>query len=105
MQLRFIIIIPTGPKNSIAYNKDMESQARATYENLRRSLESVGATFDDVVVLNRVLTDLADQDVCNKVHAEYFPGDVKPTTTTFQVVKLATDPRCLLEINAIAIID
>ena len=27
------------------------------------------------------------------------------TTTTVQVVRLATDPRCLVEINAIAVID
>jgi len=32
-------------------------------------------------------------------------GENKPTTTTVQVVQLATDPRCLLEINAIAVID
>jgi 2-iminobutanoate/2-iminopropanoate deaminase len=83
----------------------MEGQARATYENLRRSLDSVGGTFEDVVVLNRFFTDLADQDIANKVHGEYFPGDVKPTTTTVQIVKLATDPRCLLEITAVAVID
>ena len=29
----------------------------------------------------------------------------KPTTTTVQVVRLATDPRCLVEINAVAVID
>jgi len=26
-------------------------------------------------------------------------------TTTVQVVRLATDPRCLVEINAIAVVD
>ncbi len=40
----------------------------------------------------------------NKVWAEYF-GDNKPTTTTVQVVLLATDPRCQIEVNAVAIID
>ena len=96
---------PHRPEEFDSIPEDMEGQARATYENLRKSLESVGATFDDVVVLNRFFTDLTGQDVCNKVHGEYFPGDLKPTTTTVQVVKLATDPRCLLEINAVAIID
>jgi enamine deaminase RidA (YjgF/YER057c/UK114 family) len=38
------------------------------------------------------------------VWAEYF-GDTKPATTTVQVVRLATDPRCLVEINAVAVID
>ncbi|MBX9773320.1 MAG: hypothetical protein K2Y71_02815 [Xanthobacteraceae bacterium] len=36
--------------------------------------------------------------------AEYF-HDAKPATTTVQVVRLATDPRCLIEINAVAVVD
>jgi enamine deaminase RidA (YjgF/YER057c/UK114 family) len=52
---------------------------------------------------NRFVTDLSDQDALNRVWGEYF-GDNKPTTTTVQVVRLATDPRCLIEINAIAVI-
>ena len=51
-----------------------------------------------------LITDLTDQDALNRVWGEYF-GDAKPTTTTVQVVRLATDPRCLVEINAIAVID
>ena len=83
---------------------DMEGQTRASLENLKRALESVGATFDDVVSANRFVTDLSNQDAMNDVWAEYF-GNNKPTTTTVQVVLLATDPRCLIEVNAVAIID
>ena len=50
------------------------------------------------------MADLSDQDPLNRVWAEYF-GDIKPATTTAQVVRLAIDPRCLVEINAIAAID
>ena len=64
----------------------------------------MGVTFADIVTANRYVTDLSDQDSLNRVWAEYF-GDSKPTTTTVQVVQLATDPRCLLEINAVAIAD
>jgi hypothetical protein len=67
-------------------------------------LEAVGASFADVVTADRFVTDLTDQDALNRVWGEYF-GDAKPTTTTVQVVRLATDPRCLVEINAIAVID
>jgi len=84
--------------------RDMAGQARAALENLKRSLEAVGATFADIVTAGRYVTDLTDQDSLNRVWAEYF-GDSKPTTTTVQVVQLATDPRCLLEINAVAIVD
>ena len=83
---------------------DMAGQSRAALENLKKGLDAVGITFADIVTANRYVTDLSDQDSLNRVWAEYF-GDNKPTTTTVQVVQLATDPRCLIEINAVAVID
>ena len=70
---------------------------------LRAANIGVGGNFADIVTANRFVTDLSDQDSLNRVWAEYF-GDNKPTTTTVQVVQLATDPRCLIEINAIAVV-
>ncbi len=95
---------PHRPEEFDAMPTDMEGQSRAALDQLRRGLEAVGADFSDIVSANRFVTDLADQDSLNKVWAEYF-GDNKPTTTTVQVVALATDPRCLVEINAIAVVD
>ncbi|MCY4551908.1 MAG: RidA family protein [Defluviicoccus sp.] len=95
---------PHRPEEFDAMPTDMEGQSRAALDQLRRSLEAVGADFSDVVSANRFVTDLGDQDSLNRVWAEYF-GDSKPTTTTVQVVELATDPRCLVEINAIAVVD
>lgn len=95
---------PHRPEEFDSMPADMEGQARAALANLKKGLESVGADFSDIVTASRYVTDLADQDSLNKVWAEYF-GDNKPTTTTVQVVALATDPRCLVEINAVAVVD
>jgi enamine deaminase RidA (YjgF/YER057c/UK114 family) len=95
---------PHVPEEFASMPDDMEGQARETLKNLRKGLESAGATFADLVVANRFLTDLSQQDILNKVWNEVM-GKNKPTTTTVQVARLATDPRCLLEINAIAVID
>lgn len=95
---------PHRPEEFDAMPRSMEGQARAALENLKRGLEAVGASFADVVTADRFVTDLSDQDALNRVWAEYF-GGAKPATTTVQVVRLATDPRCLIEINAIAVID
>jgi 2-iminobutanoate/2-iminopropanoate deaminase len=95
---------PHIPEEFADMPEDMEGQARATLDNLKKGLDSVGATFADLVVANRFLTDLSQQDILNKVWNECM-GDNKPTTTTVQVVQLATDPRCLLEINAMVVID
>ena len=101
---RSIIIIRTGRKSS--------TPCRATWRGRRGrrwKISSAGSRrsarrFADVVTADRFVTDLTDQDALNRVWGEYF-GDAKPATTTVQVVRLATDPRCLVEINAIAVID
>jgi 2-iminobutanoate/2-iminopropanoate deaminase len=95
---------PHRPEEFDGMPRDMEGQARAALENLKKGLAGAGATFADVITADRFLTDMSQQDALNRVWAEYF-GDAKPATTTVQVVRLATDPRCLIEINAIAVID
>jgi enamine deaminase RidA (YjgF/YER057c/UK114 family) len=95
---------PHRPEEFDAMPRDMEGQARAALENLKKGLAAVGAGFADVVTADRFVTDMDQQDALNRVWAEYF-GEAKPATTTVQVVRLATDPRCLIEINAIAVID
>lgn len=95
---------PHRPEEFDDMPMDMEGQTRAALENLKKSLETVGGEFGDVVSANRFVTDLAAQDSLNKVWGECF-GDNKPTTTTVQVLRLATDPRCLIEVNALAVVD
>lgn len=94
---------PHIPEEFANMPDDMEGQARAALENLKKGLDAVGATFADLVVANRFLTDMSQQDALNRVWNEYM-GENKPTTTTVQVVQLATDPRCLFEVNAMAVI-
>ncbi|MCZ6605572.1 MAG: RidA family protein [Alphaproteobacteria bacterium] len=95
---------PHRPEEFDAMPDNMEGQARAALENLKKGLAAAGASFAEVIESSRFLTDMDDQDVLNQIWAEYF-GDNKPATTTVQIVRLATDPRCLLEINAIAVVD
>jgi len=95
---------PHRPEEFDGMPGDMEGQARAALQNLERGLHAAGAGFADVITASRYVTDLSDQDALNRVWAEFF-GDAKPATTTVRVVQLATDPRCLVEINAVAVID
>ncbi|MDA0999337.1 MAG: Rid family hydrolase [bacterium] len=95
---------PHIPAEFDAMPMDMEGQAREIIEKRQKSLNCVGATLADVVSVTRYLTDMRMQDDLNKVWGEFF-GKTKPGTTTVQVVRLATDPRCLLELTAVAVID
>ena len=94
---------PHRPEEFDGMPPDMASQARAALENLKRGLDAVGARFADIVSATRFVTELKDQDALNRAWADYF-GEAKPATTTVQVVALATDPRCMIEINAIAVV-
>ncbi len=94
---------PHQPEEFDSMPDNMEGQARVALEQLKKGLEAAGATFEDVVSAERFLTDMEEQDDLNKVWAEFF-GEAKPATTTVQVVRLATDPRCKIEINAVAIV-
>src|SRR5215469_981551 len=66
---------PHRPEEFDAMPRDMEGQARAALENLKRGLEAVGATFADVVTADRFVTDLSYQDALNRVWGEYFRDD------------------------------
>lgn len=95
---------PHRPEEFDALTPDMYEQTRAALENLRRGLAAAGGKMSDIVFTTRYLTDMTDQDGMSRACKEYF-GDHQPCSTTVQVVRLATDPRCLIEMNAIAIVD
>ena len=80
----------------------MREQAVLTMENLKKTLEAAGCGLGDLVSATRFLTDVNEQDDLNRVWAEYLKGHL-PTTTTVEVSRLATHPRCKLEISAIAV--
>jgi enamine deaminase RidA (YjgF/YER057c/UK114 family) len=83
---------------------NMREQAALAMENLKKTIEAGGGTLADVVSATRYLTDVKEQDDLNRVWASYL-GDHLPTTTTVEVSRLATHPRCKIEISAIAVAD
>ena len=82
----------------------MREQAVRVMENLKKTLEAAGASLSDLVSATRFLTDVDEQDDLNRVWAQYLGGHL-PTTTTVEVSRLATHPRCKLEISAIAVVE
>lgn len=82
---------------------DIRGQARNVMENLKKCLQSVGATWTDVVRTDVYLTNMEqDQDVIGQVFNEYFGGHF-PTSTWVEVKRLV-DSRLRVEISAIAVI-
>lgn len=83
---------------------DIVAQTRQVFENIKRCLEAVGASFDHVVKINVYLTDIRQQlGAVAKVRQGYFGSEAVPSTTV-EVSRLA-DPEALVEIEAIALLD
>ena len=80
----------------------MREQAVLVMENLKKTLEAAGCQLSDLVAATRYLTDVSEQDDLNAVWGAYLGGHL-PTTTTVEVSRLATHPRCKIEITAIAV--
>jgi 2-iminobutanoate/2-iminopropanoate deaminase len=81
---------------------EIREQTRLVMENLTRCLESVGATWADVVRTDAFLTDMEEQDAVGEVMGAYFGGDF-PSSTWVEVKRLV-DPRLRLEMSAIAVV-
>lgn len=83
---------------------DPSRQTEMAMENLGSVLTAAGAGFTEIVQLMRFIVDLdRNQDAINRVMAGYL-GDRPPTSTTVEVVRLATDPRLVLELQAVAVV-
>jgi enamine deaminase RidA (YjgF/YER057c/UK114 family) len=81
---------------------DMRSQIRQVGENLKAALAAAGATLDDLVKTTTYVTDIDEFFRHADVRMEYFGA--LPTSTTVEVRRLA-QADCMVEIDAIAILD
>lgn len=82
---------------------DIESQTRATIENVKIILEGAGSSLAKVVDVTVFLTDMkGDFKKFNKVYGEFFES-IAPTRTTVQVGALPTP--IAVELKVIATID
>ena len=84
--------------------EDPEEQAAMCMENLVMVLEAAGGELTDIVELTRYMVDqAANQDGVNRAMNRYM-GDHRPASTSVEIVRLATDPRLILELRAVAVV-
>jgi enamine deaminase RidA (YjgF/YER057c/UK114 family) len=106
-----VVVVPAGRRVSISGQValdslgavvgagDFRAQCVQVFENLRRALASVGATFADVVSTHMYVTDLGHLAVLREVRARYLPAEAPPASTLVQVVALYR-PELMIEIAA-----
>jgi enamine deaminase RidA (YjgF/YER057c/UK114 family) len=82
---------------------DIRAQTRQVFDNLRVALESVGASFEQVVKLNYYLVDASQLPAVREVRDEYVNTAQPPASTAVEVRRLVRDD-LLIEVEAVAII-
>lgn len=94
---------PHEPAEFVDIPDDPAAQTEMAMDNLKKVLEASGAALGDIVQLIRFMVDQdRNQDEINRVMGSHL-GDHRPASTSVEVVRLATDPRLVLELQAIAV--
>ncbi len=83
---------------------DAAVQAEQVMQRLRETIQAAGGELGDVIQVTRFIKDIgANQDAINEVMNRYW-GNHRPASTSVEIVRLATDPRFILEVEAVAVI-
>jgi len=81
-----------------------EAQTEAVMERLQKTVRAAGGELGDVVQVTRFVVDIgANQAAINEVMNRYW-GIHRPASTSVEIVRLATDPRFILEVEAVVVI-
>ena len=94
--------VPLDENNELVGPGDFVAQARQTFEHVRRALDAVGLTFDDVVKVQIYLTDMANLAALRAVRDE-FVNTAQPPASTAVAVSALFRPDVLFELDVIAV--
>lgn len=83
-----------------------EAQTVRVMERIKATVEAAGGDLSDVVQVTRFVVDVAkNQDEITAVMNRYWGENHRPASTSVEIVRLASDPRFILEVEAVAVID
>ena len=80
---------------------DVEIQTREVLKNIDKTLQTVGASINDVVDVTSFLVNMNDFAGYNKAYGEFFEKETGPTRTTVAVHQLP-HPDLVVEIKVTA---
>jgi enamine deaminase RidA (YjgF/YER057c/UK114 family) len=81
---------------------DIGAQTERVCQNLKQAMACAGGTLEDIVRVDVYCRDMAHFKEIHAVRARYFPAN--PPASTMVQVTAFTDPKALIEINAIAVL-
>lgn len=98
----YSVHVPIRADGSIE-SGDAEAQAEVTFADLQATLEAVGATFADLLLVQIYLTSLAHKPAVDEVYRRYFTAPF-PVRACIAVADLPT-PGTVIEVVATAALE
>jgi len=95
--------VALDPAGNLVGPGDMGAQARQIFQNLAAALQSIGASFDDVVKLTYFVVDIAQMQAVRDARAQFIAAEHLPASTAVEVRRLVRE-EFLLEVEAIAVL-
>jgi len=96
-------LVARDPSGEVVGVGDYHAQTKQVCENLKSAVEAAGGTLADIVSVTVFVCDVEQFQTIHEVRRQYFPKD-PPASSMVQITRLV-DKRCLIEINAIAVLD
>mgnify|MGYP006099190431 FL=1 len=82
-----------------------EAQTTRIMESIKATIEAAGGEITDVIQVTKFVKDVASNgDTIREVMNQYWGPSHRPASTTVEIVRLATGPRFILEVEAIAVL-
>jgi enamine deaminase RidA (YjgF/YER057c/UK114 family) len=95
--------VALDPTGALVGPGDIRAQARQVFDNLQAALQTVGASFEQVVKLNYYLVDASQLPVVREVRDQYVNLQQPPASTAVEVRRLVRED-LLIEVEAVAVI-
>jgi len=96
---------PHNPREFDHLDFGAEAQAERVMERIKLTVEAAGGELSDVIQVTRFIVDVErNQDAINAVMNRYWGDDHRPASTSVEIVRLASDPRFILEVEAVAVL-
>ena len=96
--------VALDPAGELVGPGDIAAQTRQVFDNLQAALQTVGASFEQVVKLNYYLVDASQLPVVREVRDQYINTEQPPASTAVEVRRLFRDD-ILIEVEAVAVVD
>ncbi len=82
-----------------------EAAAERVMERIKLTVEAAGGEITDVIQVTNFVKDVATNgDAVRDVMNRYWGPNHRPASTTIEIVRVAADPRFVLEVEAVAVI-